>query len=169
MRKLSWKDTALSSGATWDQVCHAVEYVVRWRLEHLELGTLRAIGVDEIHIGKSHKFLTLVYQIDAGCTRLLWVGQARTRHSFEKFLRSHRARAGRQDRVHLFRHVAPVPGGHCQTLPAGIEHPGPLPHGGQIGWCLLKRPENLMDKQNLSLRELLAYNLKSVRAYLLKG
>jgi len=34
-------------------------------------------------------------------------------------------------------------------------------------WCLLKRPENLTDKQNISLRELLAYNLKSVRAYLL--
>ena len=46
---------------------------------------MRAIGVDEIHIGKSHKFLTLVYQIDAGCTRLLWVGQARTKQSFEKF------------------------------------------------------------------------------------
>ena len=27
----------------------------------------------------------LVYQIDAGCTRLLWVGQARTKQSFEKF------------------------------------------------------------------------------------
>ena len=60
-RKLSWKDTALSFGTTWDQVCHSVEYVVRWGLEHRELGTLRAIGVDEIHIGKSHKFLTLVY------------------------------------------------------------------------------------------------------------
>ena len=35
-------------------------------------------------------------------------------------------------------------------------------------WCLLKRPENLTDKQNVSLRELLAYNLRSVRAYLLK-
>ena len=35
-------------------------------------------------------------------------------------------------------------------------------------WCLLKRPENLTDKQRLSLRELLGYNLKSVRAYLLK-
>jgi transposase len=33
--------------------------------------------------------------------------------------------------------------------------------------CLLKRPENLTDKQNVSLRELLAYNSKSVRAYLL--
>ena len=35
-------------------------------------------------------------------------------------------------------------------------------------WCFLKRPENLTDKQRYSLRELLNYNLKSVRAYLLK-
>ena len=59
-RKLSWKETASSFGTTWNQVCHAVEYVVQWGLEHRQPGTLRAIGVDEIHIGKSHKFLTLV-------------------------------------------------------------------------------------------------------------
>ena len=35
-------------------------------------------------------------------------------------------------------------------------------------WCLLKRPENLSDKQRLRLRDLLRYNLQSVRAYLLK-
>lgn len=73
-RKLSWKETASSLGTTWDQTYHAVEYVVQWGLAHRELGTLRAIGVDEIHIGKSGKFLTLVYQIEADCVRLLWVG-----------------------------------------------------------------------------------------------
>ena len=35
-------------------------------------------------------------------------------------------------------------------------------------WCFLKRPENLTDKQTVKLTELLKYNLKSVRAYLLK-
>lgn len=35
-------------------------------------------------------------------------------------------------------------------------------------WCLFKRPQNLTGKQNISLRELLAYKLKSVRADLLK-
>jgi transposase len=84
-RKLSWKETALSFGTTWDQACHAVEYVVQWGLEHRELGTLRAIGVDEIHIGQSHKFLTLVYQIEVDCVRLLWVGKDRTMKSFEGF------------------------------------------------------------------------------------
>jgi transposase len=38
----------------------------------------------------------------------------------------------------------------------------------QSRWCLLKRPENLTLKQNVRLRDLLRYNLQSVRAYLLK-
>ena len=63
--------------------CNAASAVC-W-LEHRELGTLRAIGVDELHIGQSHKFLTLVYQIEADCVRLLWVGKDRTMNSFEKF------------------------------------------------------------------------------------
>ena len=35
-------------------------------------------------------------------------------------------------------------------------------------WCLLKRPENLTAKQTVKLSELLKYNLRSVRAYLLR-
>lgn len=35
-------------------------------------------------------------------------------------------------------------------------------------WCLLKRKENLIGNQRVHLRDLLRYNLKSVRAYLLK-
>jgi len=33
-------------------------------------------------------------------------------------------------------------------------------------WCLLKRPENLTDRQTTSLREILKHNLKTVRAWL---
>jgi len=36
-------------------------------------------------IAKGHKYLTLVYQIDLGVTRLLWVGKERTIESFEGF------------------------------------------------------------------------------------
>ena len=35
-------------------------------------------------------------------------------------------------------------------------------------WCLLKRKGNLTSNQRIRLRDLLHYNLKSVRAYLLK-
>src|SRR5665811_1745558 len=35
-------------------------------------------------------------------------------------------------------------------------------------WCVLKRKENLTSQQKFRLRDLLRYNLKTVRAYLLK-
>jgi transposase len=35
-------------------------------------------------------------------------------------------------------------------------------------WLLLKRPENLTEKQKIKLAELLQYNLKLIRSYLLK-
>ncbi|WP_281645201.1 transposase [Parendozoicomonas sp. Alg238-R29] len=35
-------------------------------------------------------------------------------------------------------------------------------------WCLLKRQENLTEKEEIKLNTVLQYNLKSVRAYLLK-
>jgi len=46
-----------------------------WGLEHKTLGQIDAIGVDEIQYSKGHRYLTLVYQIDLGVTRLLWVGK----------------------------------------------------------------------------------------------
>jgi len=84
-RKLSWKETADAFHTSWDQVCDAVEYVVGWGLEHRTLQSIRAIGVDEIQYAKGHKYLTLVYQIDPGLTRLLWVGKERTLESFQGF------------------------------------------------------------------------------------
>ncbi len=194
-RKLSWKETAKSFGTTWDQVCQAVEYVVQWGLTHRELGALRAIGVDEIAIGRGHRFLTLVYQIEADCVRLLWVGKDRTTQSFEKFftligkelagkiefvcsdmwrpyldlIAKHCARAlNILDRFHvvakLNKALDEVRAGEARRmLREGYE-----PVLKKKRWCLLKRPENLTDNQRMSLRELLGYNLKSVRAYLLK-
>ena len=84
-RKLSWQETAVAFRSTWDKVCQAVEYVVEWGLEHRNLGPIQAIGVDEIQYAKGHKYLTLVYQIEKDCTRLLWIGKDRTIESFEQF------------------------------------------------------------------------------------
>lgn len=168
---------------------------VQWGLEHRELGTLRAIGVDEIHIGQSHKFLTLVYQIEADCVRLLWVGKDRTMKSFEGFFTLiGQDLAGKVEFVcsDMWRPYLEMIARHCpqalnildrfhmvaklnkalDEVRAGearrMVREGYEPVLKKKRWCLLKRPENLTDKQRLSLRELLGYNLKSVRAYLLK-
>src|SRR5215469_6393478 len=84
-RKLSWKETAEAFHTSWEKVCNAVEYVVGYGRQHRQLESIRAIGVDEIQYAKGHKYLTLVYQIDQGMTRLLWVGKERTTESFQGF------------------------------------------------------------------------------------
>ncbi len=55
-RKLSGKETAQSFRTSWDQVCHAVEYVVEWALQHRTLAPISAIGVDEIQFAEGHKY-----------------------------------------------------------------------------------------------------------------
>ncbi len=44
-----------------------------------------AIGVDEISWKRGHKYLTLVYQINKDCVRLLWINKDRSQESFSKF------------------------------------------------------------------------------------
>jgi len=70
---------------SWEKVFDAVEHVVTFGLEHRQLGPIDAIGVDEIQYAKGHKYLTRIYQIDLGFTRVLWVGKERTIGSFQGF------------------------------------------------------------------------------------
>lgn len=173
----------------------AVEYVVQWGLEHRELGTIRAIGVDEIAYGKGHQYLTLVYQIEAGCVRLLWVGQERTKESFELFftligkelakkiefvcsdmwkpyldlIAKHCPKAlNILDRFHVVAKMNAALDEVRAIEARRMIQDGYQPVLKKSRWCLLKRPNNLTDNQRLKLRDVLRYNLKSVRAYLLK-
>ena len=61
VRKLSWREVSVAYHTSWEQVYHAVEWVVQWGLEHRSLEGIKAIGVDEIQYSKGHKYLTLVY------------------------------------------------------------------------------------------------------------
>ena len=194
-RKLSWQETAVSFRTSWEKVCQAVEYVVQWGLEHRKLDAVKAIGVDEIAYGRGHQYLTLVYQIDVGCTRLLWVGKERTIESFERFftmlgteltakiefvcsdmwkpyltlIAKHCTNAlNILDRFHVVAKIN-VALDHVRADEARrMAREGYEPTLKKSRWCLLKRPENLTDKQRIRLRELVRYNLQSVRAYLLK-
>ena len=127
-RRLSWKETAEAFRTSWEKVFDAVEHVVTFGLEHRVLGQIDAIGVDEIQYAKGHKYLTLVYQIDLGVTRLLWVGKERTIESFQGFFTCHRRRSGLEDRLRLLRHVGALSEGHPREVLRGPAHPRPLPH-----------------------------------------
>jgi transposase len=79
-RRLSWGETAEVFQTSWEAVYRSVEWFVEWGLAHRTLSGVEAIGVDEIHWGhglKANNFLTVIYQIDQGCRRLLWIGKRR--------------------------------------------------------------------------------------------
>jgi transposase len=80
-RRLSWRETAQVFQISWEVVYRSVEWFVEWGLAHRELHGVEAMGVDEIHWGhglRADNFLTVIYQIDAQCRRLLWVGKRRS-------------------------------------------------------------------------------------------
>ena len=194
-RKMSWKETAQSFHTSWEKVQQAVAYVVQWGLEHRQLGRIRAMGVDEIAYGKGHDYLTLVYQIEAGCKRLLWVGEKRTKAAFQKFFdmigeeraqgiefvcsdmwkpyldlikRNCTGALNILDRFHVVAKLNLALNEIRSDEARQLVKDGYEPVLQKSRWCLLKRPENLTDKQRVKLREVLRYNLKSVRAYLFK-
>lgn len=194
-RRLSWKGVAEAFGTTWQNVFRSVKHAVWWGLDHRTLDGITAIGVDEVQWQKGHKYLTLVYQIDSGCKRLLWIGQDRTAKSFLRFFRMlGKARSSKLkfvcsdmwkaylkviakkasqavhvlDRFHIMQKmnkaIDEVRASEARQMKAeGYEEI--LKHSR---WCLLKRPENLTEKQTVKLSELLKYNLRSVRAHLLR-
>ena len=88
-RRLSWRETARAFRTSWECVYRSVEWFVQWGLAHRKLENVRSIGVDELHWGKSKRadnFLTVVYQIDNHCRRLLWVGKRRTQATLRRGL-----------------------------------------------------------------------------------
>ena len=194
-RRLSWQETAESFHTSWDKVRDAVEYVVQWGLEHRTLAPIRAIGVDEIQYAKGHKYLTLVYQIDQGMTRLLWVGKERTLASFLGFFTVIGEQVAAQiefvcsdmwqpyldvirqkcsqalhilDRFHVVAKMNKALDEVRAAESRRMAQAGYQPVLKKSRWCVLKRKENLTDKQQHRLRDLLRYNLQTVRAYLLK-
>jgi len=89
-RRLSWRETARAFQTSWECVYRSVEWFVQWGLAHRKLENVESIGVDELHWGKSQRadnFLTVIYQIDGHCRRLLWVGKRRTQATLRRGLK----------------------------------------------------------------------------------
>ena len=89
-RRLSWRETAEAFQVSWEAVYRSVEWFVEYGLAHRVLQGIESIGVDEIHWGhgmKADNFLTVIYQIDAGCRRLLWIGKRRTEKTLRQGLK----------------------------------------------------------------------------------
>ena len=193
---LSWQVVSRRFETSWESVFRSVEMAVIWGRERLDLTGISAVGVDEIY-WKKGKFLTLVYQINEGMKRLLFVIENRQEKSLSQFfawLGKERSAAiefvcsdmwkpylnviarhapnalNILDRYHIAakmnKAIDDVRAQETRALKR-------LAEGAKVilthsRWCLLKRPENLTENQAIKLKDLLSYNLKSIRAYLLK-
>ena len=151
--------------------------------------------MDEIQWHRGHHYLTLVYQIDEGMKRLLWIAENRTEQSLRGFFQilSEKVRLSIRfvcsdmcqaylnviaeqlskavhvlDRFHIMKKMNEAIDEVRRDEARRLKQDGYEPVLTNSRWCLLKRPENLTDKQTVKLAELLRYNLQSVRSYLLR-
>lgn len=194
-KRLSWSEVAEVFHTSYHHVFCAVELAVRWGRAHMSLKGITAIGVDEMQWGRGHHYVTVVYQLDAGSKRLLWVGEHRTVKTFLRFFRwLGKARAAQikfvcsdmwkpylkviakkageaihiLDRFHIMMHLSKA----IDKIRAGeareLQEKGLEPVLKSSRWLFLKRTGNLSARQVEKLAAILRYNLRTVRGYLLK-
>lgn len=70
-KEMSWKTVASRFRPSWQTVFRAVEMVVAYSLANRCVKGVESIGIDEVSYQSGHQYMTLVYQIDKGCRRLL--------------------------------------------------------------------------------------------------
>jgi transposase len=194
-KHLSWQEVASIFHTTWRNVFESVKQAVFWGLLHQDLGQIEAIGVDEIQWQRGHHYLTLVYQIEEGMKRLLWVAEERTEESLRRFFQTLGDEARQTirfvcsdmwqpylnviaeqleqavhvlDRFHIMKKMNEAIDEVRRGEARRLEANGYEPVLKHSRWCLLKRPENRTAKETVKLSELLQYNLQSVRSHLLR-
>jgi len=192
-RRLSWQEVATIFHTTWRNVFASVKHAVFWGVGHQDLGAIGAIGVDEIQWQRGHRYLTLVYQIEDGMKRLLWVAEERTEDSLRRFFYTLSDESRRSirfvcsdmwqpylkviaeqlgeavhvlDRFHIMKKMNEAIDKVRREEAARLKRDGYEEVLKHSRWCLLKRPENRTEKQTVKMSELLQYNLQSVRSYL---
>jgi transposase len=82
----------------------------------------------KIQYAKGHKYLTLVYQIDQGATRLLWVGKERTIQSFQGFFALIGEQLAAQIEFVCSDMWRTLPGCNPPEMSPGAAYPRPFPH-----------------------------------------
>ena len=194
-RRLSWTAVAQAFDTTWDHVFRAVAMAVQWGLAHRDLTGITAIGIDELARRRGHRYVTLVYQLDPGCRRLLWIGRDRKTRTllgffrwfgrertaslrfvcsdmWKPYLRVVAKKAGHAvhvlDRFHIMVHLNKAIDVVRAQEARGLKARGLAPILTRTRWLLLKRPANVTDAELPRLVDLLHYNLRAVRSYLLR-
>jgi len=199
-RRLSWRETAQIFQVSWEAVYRSVGWFVAWGLAHRELKGVESIGVDEIHWGRglrAQNFLTLLYQIDGHCRRLLFVGKGRSQRTLRQglkalgpavvqglrfvcsdmwkpYLEVIRVQAGQAlhvlDRFHITLHLNQAVD-QVRRAESGRLRVASQAAAQQLKhtrWTLLRRGSRVRGKARQKLQALLASKLQTARAWELK-
>jgi len=198
--RLSWREVARIFGISWEAVYRSVEWMVQWGLAHRELQGVESLGVDEIHWGhglRADNFLTVIYQIDASCRRLLWVGQRRSEKTLRQglkalgpevvqglrfvcsdmwkpYLKVLAAQAGSAlqvlDRFHITRHLnqAVDEVRRAESTRLRAQSQQQAQRLKHMRWTLLRRGSRVRGKARKKLDALLSSKLATARAWELK-
>jgi transposase len=169
-----------------------LRYLERWSAARRP-PPLRQMGVDEIHLGKKQKFLTVVCNLETA--EPLWFGQDRKKATLDEFFQtqlSARRRRGIEaacvdmwapyrlsieqwapncrivyDKFHVLQHANNAVD---EVRRAEFFRKGPKQRGLIKGkrWLLLSRWVNLNTNKKRQLNQLFALNRRVMKAYLLK-
>ena len=199
-RRLSWRETARVFQTSWEAVYRSVEWMVQWGLAHRQLQGVESVGVDEIHWGrglKADNFLTVLYQIDKHCRRLLWVGKRRSEATLKRglkvlgpevvkglrfacsdmwkpYLKVIAAQAGQAlhvlDRFHITRHLnqAVDQVRRAESSRLRTGNQQKAQRLKHLRWTLLRRGSRVRGRARQKLQALLASQLATARAWKLK-
>jgi transposase len=169
-----------------------LRYLKRWAAARRK-PALRQMGVDEIHLGKKQKFLTVVSNLETG--EPLWFGRDRKKETLDEFFQTQLSafqrsaiRAACVDMWEPFRQSIEQGAPHCQIVYDKfhiMQHAGAavdevrraefFRKGGAARevvkgkrWLLLSRWVHLNTNKKRQLNQLFALNRRVMKAYLLK-
>lgn len=193
-RHMTIKAVANHLGVGWDAVKEIQKRRLEVRFKKPRLKHLKHLAIDEISIGRGHRYLTVVLDLDSGA--VVFVGEGKGADSLLPFWKRLRASHARIKAVATDMSPA-YTAAVARNLPRAIhvfdrfhviklfnekfslfrqelqrEAEGPLAKKVLKGtrWLLLKNPENLEDKRNerTRLEEALALNKPLATVYYMK-
>jgi len=195
LRCATIKDVAAIVGLSWDVV---KDIQKRWLIRHFRLPRLknvRHIAIDEISIGKGHRYLTIVLDLDSG--RVLFVGDGKGADALRPFWR--RVSRCKQCKIHSVAidmspayisavstkqpkarivfdrfHIVTLCNEMLTKLRRALYHEATEQLHKNVlkgtRWLLLKNPENIdpTRDEGKRLQEALALNAPLAKAYYMK-
>lgn len=188
------QDVALHLGVSWDVIKGIQKAQLERRFRHIRLKDLQEIAIDEISIGKGHRYLTVVLDLLSGA--VVFIGDGKGADALAPFWKRLRASGARVEAVasdmapaymeaiaenlpkavHVLDrfHVMKLFNDKMANLRRHVQNTAETVEQKKVvkgtRWLLVKNPENLKDEKDerKRLEEALRINQPLATAYYLK-